>query len=283
MKNIRAWESDDPRWPAGCTEIRANSHLVNQLDEQVRSLAEQQGGIAPTTDVMSKFTHIDSCTGAEQVSYIEPLVSFLRQPDFYCLTNETVVDKSWIVLPNSAIRQAGRVFFFDVGASLFNSGYGGASQEWFYYEFLRRGFKFDRILGWEANAYSPSELWSVVPPDVKLITQYFNIPATTDPQSGDNPLRYIRALCSPEDYVILKIDIDHTPTEVKLIRQLLADHELLSLVDELFWEHHVRGSPMQWGWWGDLTKMTGPDAFLHDTYDILSRFRKAGIRAHSWV
>ena len=43
--------------------------------------------------------------------------------------------------------------------------------------------------------------------------QYFNIPVTSTPGSADNPLGYITKLTRPEDFVMLKIDIDHSPTE----------------------------------------------------------------------
>ena len=45
-----------------------------------------------------------------------------------------------------------RAFFFDVGASIYNTGAGGASQSWFVETYRRGGVEFDRIFAWEARA-----------------------------------------------------------------------------------------------------------------------------------
>ena len=102
------------------------------------------------------------------------------------------------------------------------------------------------------------------------------------------------ALCKPEDYVVFKLDIDHNELEVQLILQLLNSPKLLGLVDELFWEHHVHGSPLRKTrvsfmgtnniGWGDHTP---PKSALHssleDSYMLFARLRRAGVRAHAWI
>lgn len=42
-----------------------------------------------------------------------------------------------------------RNYLFDLGASLYTSGEGGASQQWFVDVYRERGIEFDRILAWE--------------------------------------------------------------------------------------------------------------------------------------
>jgi len=83
--------------------------------------------------------------------------------------------------------------------------------------------------------------------------------------------------------VVFKLDIDTPAVEVALVQQLMKDEELLELIDEFYFEHHVSGSPMQWHGWGDLTKSKTALGHIQNSYDIFTFFRQRGIRAHSWV
>jgi hypothetical protein len=82
----------------------------------------------------------------------------------------------------------------------------------------------------------------------------------------------------PEDYVLLKIDIDHSPTEMGIVDALLASDELLGLVDEVYFEHHVNVDPMNYHW-----AMQGQRQRLADTYAVFGAFRRKGVLAHSWI
>jgi hypothetical protein len=70
----------------------------------------------------------------------------------------------------------------------------------------------------------------------------YNIPATADEKSHDNPWNFVRKVAKPEDYVVVKLDIDNTPIEEKFIAQLRASSDLHSLIDEFYFEHHVNVS-----------------------------------------
>merc|ERR1719356_463454 len=61
-----------------------------------------------------------------------------------------------------------------------------------------------------------------------------------------NPWRVLTEVAKPNDYVIVKLDIDHQATELALVKQILEQkpNNISSLIDELFWEHHVYGSAM---------------------------------------
>jgi hypothetical protein len=87
-------------------------------------------------------------------------------------------------------------------------------------------------------------------------------------------------LTRPEDYVVLKLDIDTPAIELVLIDQVLADSEVRSRVDELYWEHEVHTSPMIHQGWG---AHGWPNETLAQSYELFTRLRELGIRAHSWV
>ena len=102
------------------------------------------------------------------------------------------------------------------------------------------------------------------------------------------------------DYVVVKLDVDNSEVELALVHQLLnmSTRGRSPLVDEIFWEHHVWGSPMacpeMWGskapsGWAYMdypsreAKMKSPDASLKGSYRLFRQLREKGIRAHSWV
>jgi hypothetical protein len=82
---------------------------------------------------------------------------------------------------------------------------------------------------------------------------------------------------------VFKLDIDAPFVEIELVKQIMADPELLSLIDEFYFEHHVTGSPMQWLGWRDQSAVGAPLGDIQDSYDIFTFLRKSGVRAHSWV
>ena len=65
--------------------------------------------------------------------------------------------------------------------------------------------------------------------------------------------------------------------------RLAVDSELASLIDELYYEHHVRGSPMWPVWQSTFGSGPLPNQTLADSFAIFGRLRELGIRAHSWV
>jgi hypothetical protein len=140
---------------------------------------------------------------------------------------------SWNVFRKTAVSSAytPKSFYFD---STYSAGGVGTSQSWFVDTFAARGIHWDGIYGWEARAYPPSNVWSQIPPKLKPIYHWYNVPVNPEPNHPDNALEYIKRVARPEDFVLLKIDIDNTPVEEALVNQLLASDELLGLVDEFF-------------------------------------------------
>ena len=220
---------------------------------------------------------------------IEPLIGFLRHPLFHCFANypHMKVNKGYLIpmLSNEVYPQIklqkryATKFFFDLGASLYNTGFGGASQQWFVETYESHGLEFDRILAWEAKLIAQKEIFKRVPSNVMGKLQYFNVPAETDIKASGNPLRILKEITHKDDFVVVKIDIDNDKVELEFIRQILNDIEISSRIDELYFEHHVSGSPMEFYGWGRTWK----NMTLAQSYDIFTQLRNLGIRAHSWV
>jgi hypothetical protein len=168
----------------------------------------------------------------------------------------------------------------DMGASTYGM-WGGdetaVGAAWFVERNKRHNLAFDWIVSFEYDKVDPENIYKSVPDDVLPHYIYFDRPVEKDPAGKWNPWRILRGMgAKPEDYVVVKIDIDSPDIENPLLGQL-EGHELQGLVDELFIEHHVNTKLMN-GWWGT----GGSKLTMLDTYQTFTNLRKKGVRMHSW-
>lgn len=99
--------------------------------------------------------------------------------------------------------------------------------------------------------------------------------------SRRNPWVILRGIAKPGDFVSVKLDIDAESVERPIVEQLAASPEDAALVDEFFFEHHVRiprSSPSP-NWWHALTK-DSPQ--LPTSYRLFTKLRRLGVRMHYW-
>jgi hypothetical protein len=61
---------------------------------------------------------------------------------------------------------------------------------------------FDQVYGWEMTLLEPTDYWRRVPPRWKPYWHFHNIPVQSDLSHADSPLRYVRQLASPQDFVV---------------------------------------------------------------------------------
>jgi hypothetical protein len=283
-EKIETWQTSDASWSRGCRQMRKNESLSRMWIETIsqRKKLSKPGGV-PDRSIFSHYVYKSTCPPYEtSESYIEPLVGFLRHPFVVCNSDtfNLIFDTGYLMIPfPTEVKFTGKAFYFDAGASTY-----AANMKWFIEEFATYGIHFYRILAWETFVYRPRKYWSKVPDNIKPKLSYYNIPIQQDPSSGDNILNYIRALTTPEDYVMVKIDIDNLKIERALIDQIISSPDLIGLIDEIFWEHHVLKSPMQHRGWGRLLH-SSPDinTTLADSYKLFSKLRELGMRAHSWI
>ena len=267
-----------------CTE--SNKQLA-EVEEWIRQASSNDKPHDFPTNVFSYFKYRNDCTGEISIDYIEPLAGVTRSP-YFCLHGEPHhISKDYLVVSwniskrlTSPTDHVPKAYLFDFGASLYNSGAGGASQQWFVETYESRGVKWDGIFAWEVSVYNPVESWALVPARLKPVYHWYNIPINPEPGHPDNALDYIRRTARPEDYVLLKIDIDNSPVEEALVGQILASEELLGLIDEFYFEHHVNvpNTRLVSYWASGSSPLT-----LVDTYRIFTTMRSKGIAAHGWV
>ena len=278
-------------WAASCSRLKNESRLVEtwtQLWAERATLAGAQYVSAHQAwdkGVFSYHVVRDGCSGAElrQIP-LEPLVSFLRHPRHHCFNVLSYKYNKNYLVPLWAFEmpppRGRRCLFFDLGASLYNSGTGGASQQWFVETYARRGAPFDRILAWEAHNMTAARIFGVVPSAVFDRLSYYNLPVDPTPGAKLNPWRTLKNVAHVDDLVVVKLDIDNSPIEELLVAQLLEDREISSRVDDFYFEHHVLASPMYYEGWHRGPKLTRT---LAQSYETFTRLRELGIRAHSWV
>jgi hypothetical protein len=263
-----------------------------KLRRPTRAMSTPPIPLAETKQALSFHAVLDGCTGeTRSLIPIEPLVGFLRHPEAHCHLMRFPRSSPWPFVASKAyllptwqteVWPLGRAstFLFDLGASLYNKGLGGASTKWFVDEYRMRGIQFDRVYAWEATTYTDEEIYAAMPAPMVARMVYYNVPVDATVGAKHNPWRTLRTVATPRDFVIVKIDIDNSTVEEPLIEQLLADRTLAGLVDELYFEHHVLHTPM-WGYGWHLKTETN-QTLVH-SYDLFGRLREMGIRAHSWV
>lgn len=222
-------------------------------------------------------------------AWIEPLSHGLRHPNSLCGRGADIVDRNYLLLAftdnvraqhslQCGVRKC-QAIYFDLGASTWNTGAGGPSQSWFVETYAKHGIQFDRFLLWEAQHLAPKELFKDVPKDMFHKYQYFNIPANADSNSADAPVHILQTIAKPGDFVVFKLDIDNPAIENAILKSIMSKPEILGLVDEFIFEHHVKFEPMLIHWRDNIDhNMT-----LAGSYKVFSSLRQAGIRAHSWV
>ena len=293
LQNVNAISDGSKAWSRGCymlqSSVENSNTWMNMWKQRQRWRKHQTMSVTWNTDVISHHNFTNVCKKSVLFIPIEPLVGFLRHPWFeqrYCknpatwdfLTNKDYMFSTWS-FETHVDEPRGRSYLFDLGSG---PGPGGSGQNWFTKTYRERGIVFDRVLAWEAKPYTPEQWLSTLPLDVHDVVSFYNVAVDPSLGSRNNPLRVLQTLAHPNDFVVLKLDIDNCEVEEKLVHQILNDSTLSTLIDELYWEHHVQMSPMQYKGWGlHINRYTNQT--LASSYKLFRSLRTQGIRAHSWI
>jgi hypothetical protein len=283
------------------TEVQRSVQLIRSVQgAMLRGMPIPQDAVP----LFSRMVYSVQCGGTsrESVDLIEPLVGILRDPFSMCPRPPAVPDDVYDTFGVGEDRVQSKRHFLtlaatgqgkpergphsqniliDIGASTFASWQNdpaAVGAMWFVDRYRRVGWTFDWIVSYEIEKLDPDVLYRSVPADVLPHYVYFNQGVEKDPGGKWNPWRILKgSSVTPDDYVVVKLDIDAPDIEHDLVAQVMADPALQKLIDEMFYEHHVNTKPM-WPWWGTQNAK----AILADSYRNFTRLRAVGIRMHSW-
>ncbi len=166
----------------------------------------------------------------------------------------------------------------DAGTSRFDS-----SLYWFYCKYSYMGCEdFNQLYGWEYTLLEPEGFWEKVPPKLTPIYHFYNASVSADYEANESTLRIISQVARPHDFVSFKLDIDTPSVEIPILKLLLTDKHLQSLVDEFVFEFNFRCEFLMFCGWGN-EKPTEFAGLKLDRLHVMGYFqtlRYAGIRSH---
>lgn len=303
--NIGAWDAELCAILASPAQREAVVLMLKLLDSQERFAA----GTPAHADLLRRardagyLSRLDlTLEGGEQRSVLlEPLIGMLRDPRTGCsaeaepndawqhIGTDHIEKKMWhLVAPPAqgvdSVRRSrhgpenGRAVLFDMGATAWgaNGRHNAHGARWLSGAYAAVGVVFEDIYSWEAMPTNASDFFRGAELDDIGRLHFMNWPVS----SGDdlhNPWHLLKRVTAPQDFVVVKLDIDTPAVESELVRQLLADPALHALVDVFYFEHHVRIADFEWMW-----ARFGYHQTLADSYAIFAALRQRGIRAHSW-
>lgn len=161
----------------------------------------------------------------------------------------------------------------DIGSSYFKSRNGNTAEigtKWFYDYFKEKSIRFDRIIAYEYQSLDVNRVWEELPDDVFPFYTFINVGVNTE-NGKFNPWTMVKSIAKPNDYVVIKLDIDKPLLENELMKQLLDENNQAQyLIDELFFEKHVSD------------KKESKEDKLKDSYELFTKLRQRGVRMHGW-
>jgi hypothetical protein len=199
-----------------------------------------------------------------------------------------------------AVDRSRRNLYYDLGASVWGKnipeqhlihGSGlGSSLQLISKIYERNCITFDRIWAWEAKEWKPKDFWQRVPLSVRAKLHFYNVPISETPSgSGSSFLRTLELTARPQDFVVVKVDIDTPDLEKMIVSTIVSTPRLAALVDELYFEYHFHFGADARGPWGftQNTNKSDTESYKPDTVDdalgLMRRLREVGIRSHFWI
>jgi len=256
--------------------------------------------------VLSSFSSGGTNTNTE---VIEPLHGVARHPfaRVGCKGehHKSIFDITYNILYNNCGSKdlKPRTFLFDMGASVGFKGvpggfysemptHGGGlspSLPLFYRLYTDRCLEPDDIFAWEPHpGVTPDTWWGELPASIRAKVRFFETfvgegtlgaainTGTTHSPSVTSFLEILASNCKPEDFVIVKLDIDTPEAELTIAQAIARRPDLAALIDEMFFEYHFDFDGMHFGW----EKVDGD---VDTALALFYRLRTLGIRIHFWI
>jgi len=211
--------------------------------------------------------------------FIEPLYMPMRHPN-HCFW-AAPEDMAYFIHDFEEIcrtlKPTSRRVLIDIGAS-FSMHDKIVPIVWLLELYKKFGFTFDHIYGFELTPTNTSDFYNELLPDEFMASYHWiNTAVTSEIGHKLNPLDSIVRKFNKDDFIIVKLDIDHYDTEIPLAKQLLSDESLHELVDHFYFENHVIMDEMG-AWWTNTMKGS-----VKSSFDLFYGLREKGVSSHFWI
>ena len=105
------------------------------------------------------------------------------------------------------------------------------------------------------------------------------------PRSKSNAsfITHLLTSTTADDFVSVKVDIDHMPTELPIVHAIAARKEVSDLVDEFFFEYHFNFDNLTFGWDTHHGGRHQNELTVDDALGLMQTLRKKGVRSHWWI
>jgi hypothetical protein len=218
--------------------------------------------------------------------YVEPLLPPMRHPEYCFYGDRKLLDLGYLVHDFNhmckKLKRTSRTILIDMGASLdFHERWNDLKDMPAVYlmELYRKfGFPFDHIYAFEKLAADPEQVYKRLPEHWLTSYHWINVGVDADPNSRLNPLKWILDSFEEDDLIIVKLDIDTPAIELPLVLQMLSDDRYNKLVDQFYFEHHVKLYEL-----GRYWTSNGATGSIQDSLNLFAGLRAKGIASHFWV
>ncbi|GFH56621.1 hypothetical protein CTEN210_13097 [Chaetoceros tenuissimus] len=249
---------------------KAKSHDVNDLCESFNFYDGQSvKSFFPSSELSFSSKH----------GFMEPLLPPMRHPGFCIKGGKYILSLDYIVhdfeMMCKSLRPYSRLIMIDLGADLTRENGPVIKLLDLYSKF---GFEFDHIYGFEMVFSDPQKLYNDTIPEKYIHSfHWINAAVETAPKSKMNPLNSILEKYDDDDFIVVKLDVDHAETEIPLVMQILSNENISGKIDHLYFEHHVTIAEMRSSWGGSM------NGTMEDSMKIFTALREKGIASHFWV
>jgi hypothetical protein len=218
--------------------------------------------------------------------YVEPLLPPMRHPEYCFYGDRKLLDLGYLVHDFAymckKLKRTSRTILIDMGASLdFHERWNDLKDMPAVYlmELYRKfGFPFDHIYAFEKLGADPAQVYSRLPEHWLTSYHWINVGVDADPNSRLNPLKWILDSFEEDDLIVVKLDIDTPAIELPLVLQMLNDDRYNNLVDQFYFEHHVKLYEL-----GRYWTANGATGSIRDSLNLFAGLRAKGIASHFWV
>eukprot|EP00970_Alexandrium_tamarense_P015796 scaffold5514_cov188-Alexandrium_tamarense.AAC.4 len=225
---------------------------------------------------------LSSASGSGSVGYMEPLLPTMRSQkicndlDTYLLSMEYLIHDFHAMCQK--LKKHSKLVFVDMGASLdFHDSDAHESPAIYVNSIYSKfGFTFDHIYAYEITQKSPPHVFESVPNELQSAYHWINVGVDPRPCAKMNPFTMIANNFSPDDLIVVKLDIDTPEVESRLARQLRDDPWILELVDQFYFEDHVHQLELAERWTGTM------NGSVKRSLELMSEIRRKGVAAHYW-